>query len=295
MPRNGIIPSHFKSIFHNHAISRSFRVTTVRSFATSASTSAPRSSSPSTSASKPKSTPRTRPATSPKANTIQSNESQAFSKQQQQQQHSDLEAFLNDAKRRGLDEKSTLFTGTRYEYLVASRLARYGFSLTRVGKTSDYGIDLVGEWTIPSPPPASSPSGPSSSKASPAKVIRVLIQCKGGDQRIGPHLIRELEGSFAGAPPGWRGGGVLGLLVGERGATRGVREALGRADVAMGYVWCEGAAAAGGGGGKVRQMLWNQRADELGLEGVGVGVRRGGGGDGDEVVLVRNGEPVPFV
>ncbi|KAL7806329.1 hypothetical protein V8C26DRAFT_416538 [Trichoderma gracile] len=286
MPRNGIIPSHFKSIFYNHAISRSSRVTTVRSFATSSSTSAPRPTS--APASKPKSTPGTRSNASPS----QSNESLSFSKQQQQQQHSDLESFLNDAKRRGLDEKSTLFTGTRYEYLVASRLARYGFSLTRVGKTSDYGIDLVGEWTIPSPP-APSPA----SSSSPAKVIRVLIQCKGGDQRIGPHLIRELEGSFAGAPPGWRGGGVLGLLVGERGATRGVREALGRADVAMGYVWCEGAAAegGGGGGGKVRQMLWNQRADELGLEGVGVGVRRGGGGDGDEVVLVRNGEPVPFV
>ncbi|PTB70775.1 hypothetical protein BBK36DRAFT_1102981, partial [Trichoderma citrinoviride] len=180
--------------------------------------------------------------------------------------HSDLESFLSDAKRRGLDEKSTLFTGTRYEYLVAARLARYGFALTRVGGASDFGIDLIGDWTIPS----STPSSPSSS-SSPARTIKVLIQCKGGEnQRIGPHLIRELEGSFAGAPPGWRGGRVLGLLVGGKAATRGVREALGRADVAMGYVWCEGG---GGTGGLVRQMLWNQRAEELGLEGVGVGVR----------------------
>ncbi|KAK1256213.1 hypothetical protein MKX07_008472 [Trichoderma sp. CBMAI-0711] len=191
--------------------------------------------------------------------------------QQQQQQHSDLASYLDDAKRRGLDEKSTLFTGTRYEYLVASRLARYGFSLTRVGRTSDYGIDLIGEWTIP--------SSSSSSASPPAIKIRVLIQCKGGGgQRIGPHLIRELEGSFAGAPPGWRGGGVLGLLGQQQQQQE--KEEKGEEE---------------GGGGKVRQMLWNRRAEELGLEGVGVGVRRGGGGEGDEVVLVRNGEPVPFV
>ncbi|TFB03562.1 hypothetical protein CCMA1212_004416 [Trichoderma ghanense] len=280
MPRNGIT-SHLKTILSDHVPSKIPRVTTVRSFATSASTSAPRSSP----ASKPKPPPRRTSNPNPKIKSSQSIDPLSSTKQQQQQQHSDLESFLSDAKRRGLDQKSTLFTGTRYEYLVASRLTRYGFSLTRVGKSSDYGIDLIGDWTIPSP----SSTSPSSSSI----VIRVLIQCKAGDQRIGPHLIRELEGSFAGAPPGWRGGGVLGLLVGERGATRGVREALGRADVPMGYVWCEGAGAGAGGGG-VRQMLWNQRAEELGLEGVGVGVRRGGG-EGDEVVLVRNGEPVPFV
>lgn len=280
MPRNGIT-HHLRRLFKNHAVTKTPLVTTVRSFATSPSTPAPRS--PFASASKPKPTPRT----SSKADTKPTrggSEPLSSPKQQQQQQHSDLASFLTDAKRRGLDEKSTFFTGTRYEYLVAARLARYGFSLTRVGKTSDYGIDLLGDWTIPSPSPSAS--------AYSSVVIRVLIQCKGGDQRIGPHLIRELEGSFAGAPPGWRGGGVLGLLVGERGATRGVREALGRADVAMGYVCCEGAAT--GGGGRVRQMLWNQRADELGLGGVSVGVRRGGEG-GDEVVLVKNGEPVPFV
>ncbi|KAL7806569.1 hypothetical protein V8C44DRAFT_367892 [Trichoderma aethiopicum] len=283
MPRNGIT-HHLRHLFKNHAVTKTPLVTTVRSFATSPSTSAPRS--PSASASKPKPTPRT----SPKADTTKSNPSRGSNEplsppKQQQQQHSDLASFLTDAKRRGLDEKSTLFTGTRYEYLVAARLARYGFSLTRVGKTSDYGIDLIGDWTIPSPLPSAL-----------SVAIRVLIQCKGGDQRIGPHLIRELEGSFAGAPPGWRGGGVLGLLVGEKGATRGVREALGRADVAMGYVCCEGAGTGTGtgGGGRVRQMLWNQRAEELGLGGVSVGVRRGGEG-GDEVVLVRNGEPVPFV
>ncbi|KAL6698117.1 hypothetical protein J3F84DRAFT_366557 [Trichoderma pleuroticola] len=189
-------------------------------------------------------------------------------------QHSDLESFLEDAKRRGLDETSPLFTGTRYEYLVAERLARYGFSLRRIGGASDFGVDLVGEWTVPS---------------STTPAIKVLVQCKGGIQRVGPHMIRELEGSFAGAPPGWRGQGVLGLLVAEKTATKGMRDALGRAGMPMGYFCCEGE------DGVVRQMLWNQRAEDGGLEGVDVALRRGGGRDRGEVVLVKNGEPLPFV
>ncbi|KAL7937926.1 hypothetical protein V8C35DRAFT_136196 [Trichoderma chlorosporum] len=189
-------------------------------------------------------------------------------------QHSDLESFLEDARRRGLDEKSPTFTGTRYEYLVAERLARYGFSLRRVGGSSDFGIDLVGEWTVPS---------------AKMRAIRVLVQCKGGIQRAGPHMIRELEGSFAGAPAGWRGGGVLGLLVAEGPATKGMRDALGRADVPMGYFCCSRE-------GVVKQMLWNQRAEDEGLEGVDVALKRGGDKrDSDEIVLVKNGEPLPFV
>ncbi|PTB60930.1 hypothetical protein M431DRAFT_489721 [Trichoderma harzianum CBS 226.95] len=188
--------------------------------------------------------------------------------------HSDLESFLEDAKRRGLDEKSPVFTGTRYEYLVLERLRRYGFSLRRIGGASDFGVDLVGEWTVPS---------------STAPAIKVLVQCKGGIQRVGPHMIRELEGSFAGAPAGWRGQGVLGLLVAEKTATKGMRDALGRAGMPMGYFCCEGE------DGVVRQMLWNQRAEEGGLEGVDVALRRGGGRDVGEVVLVKNGEPLPFV
>lgn len=200
------------------------------------------------------STPKAKPPASPK-----------------QQQHADLPSFLEYAQRVGLDETSPTFTGTRYEYLVAARLARYGFSLTRVGGASDFGIDLLGEWTIPTT----------------CQTIRVLIQCKAGTRgKGGPLFIRELEGSFIGAPPGWRGPGVLGLLVAERRATKGVRDALGRSRLPMGYFCCEGR------DGEVRQMLWNQRAAEEGLEGVDVAVRRGGE---DEVVLVKGGEPLPLL
>ncbi|RFU73158.1 hypothetical protein TARUN_9097 [Trichoderma arundinaceum] len=187
-------------------------------------------------------------------------------------QHSNLASFLEYAKRAGLDEKSTFFTGTRYEYLVAERLARYGFSLQRVGGASDFGIDLLGHWTIPST----------------SQTVRVLVQCKAGAHKKGPHFIRELEGSFVGAPPGWRGSGVLGLMVAEREATKGVRDAVGRSNLPMGYFCCSR-------DGVVRQMLWNQRAEEEGLEGIGVGLRRGSGEKDSEVVLMKNGEPLPFV
>lgn len=189
-------------------------------------------------------------------------------------QHSDLASFLAHARRTGLDETSPTFTGTRYEYLVAERLARYGFSLRRVGGASDFGIDLLGDWTIPST----------------ARSLKVLVQCKAGSgSRVGPHFVRELEGSFVGAPPGWRGSRVLGLLVTEQQTTKGVREALARSRSAMAYVCCTGE------GGVVKQMQWNQRADEEGLEGTDVALRRGAGEEEDEIVLVRDGMPLPIV
>lgn len=184
-------------------------------------------------------------------------------------QHADLSSFLAYAQRTGLNELSTIYVGTHYEYAAAKSLAKYGFFLKRVGGASDRGTDLVGTWTLPTTP-------------SP---LRVLVQCKAGAQRVGPHHVRELEGAFVGAPPGWRGHGVLGLLVSERSATKGVREALGRSRWPMGYVLCSKE-------GVVGQMLWNRRAEEEGLDGLGV-VARHGEGEMD-VGLMWKGKLLPF-
>ncbi|KAG5940777.1 hypothetical protein E4U59_002219 [Claviceps monticola] len=173
--------------------------------------------------------------------------------------HSDLASFVCYAKRTGLDEDSTVYVGTRYEYMVAQSLARYGFDVTRVGGAFDGGIDLVGTWTIPSP-------------ATLPLSMRVLIQCKGGSQRAGPRHIRELEGAFVGAPAGWRGTGVLAVLVSEYPATEGVRKSLGRSQWPL-------------------VMIWNQRAQELGLEAYGVTVLHGGQGG---LVLMHSGKPIPL-
>lgn len=187
-------------------------------------------------------------------------------------QHSDLPSFLAYSQRTGLDERSTVYVGTHYEYTAAASLSKLGFFLKRVGGASDYGTDLLGTWTLPST----------------AHALRVLVQCKAGAQRVGPHYVRELEGAFVGAPAGWRGSGVLGLLVSERAATKGVREALGRSRWPMGYVLCSRE-------GVVRQMLWNRRAEEEGLEGLGVVARYGEGGEDLDVGLMWKGKLLPFV
>jgi hypothetical protein len=185
-------------------------------------------------------------------------------------QHSDLSTFLDYARRSGLDEKSTVYVGTHYEYTVARSLARYGFHLRRIGGASDYGTDLLGTWA----PPATDCA------------MRVLVQCKAG-QRVGPHYVRELEGAFVGAPVGWRGAGVLGLLVAERPATKGIRDSLARSRWPMGYVTCSKE-------GAVQQMLWNSRAEDEGLEGYGVVARHVPGREDPELVLMKQGKPLPL-
>lgn len=169
-----------------------------------------------------------------------------------------------------MDPKSTTYVGTHYEYTVQNALERLGMSLKRIGGKSDYGIDLLGTWPAPS---ASEP-------------LKVLIQCKAFARKIEPSQARELEGAFVGAPIGWRGSGVLGLLVSQKSATKGVRDALGRSRWPMGYVLC-------GPDGKILQMLWNRRAEQEGLEGIDVGIKYAGGEQNEkEVVLMWKGEPI---
>ena len=186
-------------------------------------------------------------------------------------QHSSLSSFLTYAERTGLERKSTVFVGTHYEYTVGLSLSRYGFTLKRIGGQSDYGTDLLGTWT----PPRTRTK------------MRVLVQCKAGGSRVGPSYIRELEGAFVGAPPGWRGAGVLALLVSGRPATKGMRDGMGRSRWPMGYVFMEG-------DGEVKQMIWNRRAEEEGLEGFSMTTRHGQDGK-TELALTKNGKVLPLL
>lgn len=192
--------------------------------------------------------------------------------------HNDLKSFLRYANETGLKTTSTVYVGTHYEYVVRDSLRQLGFDLTRTGRGNDYGIDLLGHWTVPSLP-AHTP-------------LRVLLQCKARSGPLTPNHIRELEGAFAGAPAGWRGDGVLGILVATREATRGVREALRRSSIPLGFVM------ATADEGKILQFIWNNEASENGLEGMGVTTRYmhdtgSGRGNGDgverEIALTWNG------
>lgn len=149
--------------------------------------------------------------------------------------YTNLQSFLSNTSATRTD---AVYKGTKYEYTVQSSLSRLGFTLAHNGGSFDYGIDLLGTWTLPSSPTP----------------LKVLIQCKSQAQKVSPAIIRELEGMFIGAPVGWRGpGGVMALLACRRPATKGVREAMGRSRWPMGYVLCED-------DGRVLQMLWNKRA-----------------------------------
>ncbi|KAL4754622.1 hypothetical protein BDW72DRAFT_213454 [Aspergillus terricola var. indicus] len=167
--------------------------------------------------------------------------------------HNDLPSFLSYAKRNGLPEKSTTYQGTLYEYIVQAHLRNSAFDLHRVGGKSDLGIDLIGTWHV-GPNPIVDPP------------VRVIVQCKALKSKIGPHVVRELEGvtarHFAVALARGSGGGV-GILVGPRETSKGVREALGRSAIPLICMMVERE-------GRVRQVLWNERVEGLGLGGLGV-------------------------
>ncbi|KAK2758233.1 hypothetical protein FQN54_004077 [Arachnomyces sp. PD_36] len=183
------------------------------------------------------------------------------------QEHHDLPSFLSYADRTSLSPSSTTYVGTHYEYTVLQSLRRFRLSLTRIGGRSDAGIDLLGTWHLPSLP----------------HPLRVIVQCKALKTKLGPSLVRELEGAFIGAPYGWRGEGILGLLVSPREATKGVRDALVKSRQPLVWVMA-------GLDGRVQQVLWNKRAGDVGLEGLGVDVVYGGDASQKDLALSWEGE-----
>ncbi|KAF7901147.1 hypothetical protein EAF00_003368 [Botryotinia globosa] len=188
----------------------------------------------------------------------------------QNAEHHDLASFLEYASRNNMDTGSTTYVGTHYEYMVKQALERLGMSLRQVGGRSDCGIDLLGTWSLPTA----------------AQPLKVLIQCKAFASKMKPAQARELEGTFVGAPQGWRTSSVMAFLVSQQAATKGVREALGRSQWPMGYVLC-------GAGGKVMQMLWNRKAADEGLGGLEVEMHYAGGDRNEkEVILTHKGTAI---
>ncbi|KYG45693.1 hypothetical protein M433DRAFT_48515, partial [Acidomyces richmondensis BFW] len=170
--------------------------------------------------------------------------------------HHDLLSFLAYAERSNLNKTSNVYKGTHYEYTVAAALESYNFILQRTGRSNDLGIDLVGHWMLPG----------SNGKVTEAfgSDIPVLIQCKFAKPT--PSMIRELEGTYVGAPAGWNGPNVLALLVSTQQATEGVRAAVQRSKWPLGVVQVTRS-------GVTRGFLWNAVASEAGLQGLNVGVR----------------------
>ncbi|KAJ5084034.1 hypothetical protein NUU61_008613 [Penicillium alfredii] len=195
------------------------------------------------------------------------------------QHHHDLATFLSYAERISLAKASTVFVGTHYEYTVLQSLRRYALTLHRVGGRDDAGIDLVGTWHLPG--------------REREQALRVLVQCKALKTKLGPNLVRELEGAFRQAPVGWRTGQTVGLLVSPREATKGVRDAMARSTYPLLWLMVER-------DGTLKQALWNAQTEELGLVPLGVETRYGAAGDdvesgsvSKEITLTWDGSDIP--
>ncbi|KAJ5287324.1 hypothetical protein N7478_003010 [Penicillium angulare] len=168
------------------------------------------------------------------------------------QHHDNLTQFLTYASRISLPETSTVYVGTHYEYTVLQSLRRCALALHRIGGRDDAGIDLAGTWHLP--------------EHERERAVRVLVQCKALKTKLGPNLVRELEGTLRQAPVGWRTGQTVGMLVSPREATKGVRDALARSSFPLFWMMVER-------DGTLRQALWNARAEALGLGALGVETR----------------------
>lgn len=193
------------------------------------------------------------------------------------QQHNDLPTFLSYAERTALPLTSTVYVGTLYEYTVLQSLRRYALALHRIGGRDDAGIDLVGTWHLP--------------ERERERALRVLVQCKALKTKLGPNLVRELEGALRQAPVGWRTGQTVGVLVSPREATKGVRDALARSSYPLCWMMVEL-------DGTLKQALWNARFEELGAGPLGVETRYGTAAEEPgsltkEVVLTWDGTDIP--
>lgn len=189
------------------------------------------------------------------------------------QKHDSLDSFISYAERTGLPEDSTTYVGTHYEYTVLQSLRRFAFDLYRVGGRDDKGTDLVGTWNLPKTD----------------QPLRVIVQCKALKTKLGPNLVRELDGAFRHSPVGWRTNDKLGILISPREATRGVRDAIAKSGYPLLWMMIER-------NGALRQALWNGRAEDIGLAALGVETQYGSHSTEPalrEVVLTWDGEPLP--
>ncbi|RMY55205.1 hypothetical protein D0865_04294 [Hortaea werneckii] len=176
------------------------------------------------------------------------------------QKHHDLASFLKYAERTSLNPTSTVYRGTHFEYTAAQALGDYAFQLRRTGRSNDLGIDLVGHWHLPASSTTTAGSDPPNGGTA-GHAMPVFVQCKAS--KLTPSMVRELEGAYIGAPAGWRGDGVLAVLVSTVPATKGVSAAVQRSQWPLAVMQIAR-------DGRLRQFLWNSKAAEAGLTGLGV-------------------------
>nr|XP_025440363.1 hypothetical protein BO95DRAFT_417879 [Aspergillus brunneoviolaceus CBS 621.78]RAH43842.1 hypothetical protein BO95DRAFT_417879 [Aspergillus brunneoviolaceus CBS 621.78] len=164
--------------------------------------------------------------------------------------HYNRASFIDFARRHELSRTSTLFIGNLYEYTVQTELRHAAaLLLHRTGGRSDNGIDHLGTWHLPGH----------------EQPIHVAVQCKAHRRRVGPQCIRELEGVVARRQGAGQAGPRVGMLVNRREASAGVRAALQRSALPLVYLMVDLR-------GVLRQALWNEAVEALGVAPLGVEV-----------------------
>lgn len=263
--------------------------------------------------------------------------------------HASLTTFISHARHARLNPTTYTYLGTRYEYLAQEALSRVGLELLRIGKAGDRGVDLAGLWHLPSSSSSRTQQDGDREHGGGHEHLRVLVQCKRikGKKKVTPAVMREMDGAFLGAPAGWRGENVFGIVVSTKPATKGVIAALGASrrplvwicmeehdledveaadesvvdapaggsqasdtdedDAAVELAAHEGDALETGEDkvlqynavrGRIIQLLYNNAARQMGLEGLDVVKHHDPDGSagsalGDGIVLVYRGRLVP--
>lgn len=172
-----------------------------------------------------------------------------------------LEAFVADAKARGVDPNCNVYRGTRFEYVAQEALKTLGFDLLHKGGGGDKGIDLLGTWTLPN-------TAGSQQILPPPSPLHVIVQCKSHTRVLGPGFVRELEGAVASAPSKYRNKNTIVVLISSREMGNGVRDYM--ENSTRGIIFMQMPEQAHGTRGSFKQIFWNDRATQLGLEGYGI-------------------------
>ncbi|KAF9403078.1 hypothetical protein BGX21_007236 [Mortierella sp. AD011] len=100
--------------------------------------------------------------------------------------HNDLESF----KELHHNTKSTIYRGTLFEYQTQNILRKcLGIYTQRFAGNGDCGVDLRGTWFLP--------TSTSSKPGDMVRHLKVIVQCKWSNSKIGPKYVRELQGSLS--------------------------------------------------------------------------------------------------
>lgn len=148
--------------------------------------------------------------------------------------HWNLATFLTHAKLSGLSRTSTVYRGTVFEYLVQDALKPIA-RLVRVGGADDRGIDLRGQCII-----------------DPA--LSVVVQCKSESRKLGPRVVREMEGAVA-----VESALTLGIVAGSCTSTEAAKRRMlaSNRPLALCMVSLDETSLS------LRQFVWNKAADHI--------------------------------